>query len=80
MLQSEQAMGLSQLIGRWMSAPTLQKAMITAGINIFVNEYADNYISTYGKVCTVPFTVMGCTHISDSTILKYLIISISCCF
>lgn len=60
MLQSEQAMGLSQLIGKWMSGPTLQKAMITAGINIFVDECADNYISTYGKVCIVPFTVMGC--------------------
>lgn len=80
MLQSEQAMGLSQLRGKWMSGPTLQKAMITAGINIFVNEYADNYISTYAKVRIVPFTVMGCKQMYASSILKYLIISISCCF
>ncbi|XP_070847717.1 dynein axonemal intermediate chain 7 [Chaetodon trifascialis] len=49
MLQSEQERGLSHLIGKWMSGPALQRAMLNAGINIFVNEYTDKYISTCGK-------------------------------
>lgn len=51
MLQSEQERGLSHLKGKWMSCPTMQKAMIKAGINIFVNEYTEKYVSTCGKVC-----------------------------
>lgn len=50
MLQSEQERGLAHLLGKWMSGPSLQRAMLNAGINIFVNEYADKYISSYGKV------------------------------
>nr|XP_046234539.1 dynein axonemal intermediate chain 7 isoform X2 [Scatophagus argus] len=49
MLQSEQERGLSHLIGKWMSVPSLQRAMINAGINIFVNEYTDKYVSSCGK-------------------------------
>ncbi|KAI3366884.1 hypothetical protein L3Q82_009525, partial [Scortum barcoo] len=49
MLQSEQKRGLSHLIGKWMSSPALQRAMLNAGINIFVNEYTDKYVSTCGK-------------------------------
>lgn len=51
MLQSEHERGLSHLIGKWMSCPALQRAMLNAGINIFVNEYTDKYVSTCGKVC-----------------------------
>lgn len=51
MLQSEREIGLSHLVGKWMSGPALQRAMLNAGINIFVNEYTDKYVSTCGKVC-----------------------------
>lgn len=51
MLQLEQERGLSHLIGKWMSGPILQRAMLNAGINIFVNEYTDKYVITCGKVC-----------------------------
>ncbi|XP_040886603.1 dynein intermediate chain CFAP94, axonemal [Toxotes jaculatrix] len=49
MLQSEQEKGLSHLLGKWMSSPALQRAMLNAGINIFVNEYTDKYVSSLGK-------------------------------
>ncbi|XP_059182374.1 dynein axonemal intermediate chain 7 [Centropristis striata] len=49
MLQSDQEKGLSHLIGKWMSGPALQRAMLNTGINIFVNEYTEKYISTCGK-------------------------------
>ncbi|XP_039647196.1 dynein intermediate chain CFAP94, axonemal isoform X2 [Perca fluviatilis] len=49
MLQLGQERGLSHLIGKWMSGPILQRAMLNAGINIFVNEYTDKYIITCGK-------------------------------
>uniref|UniRef100_A0A8C3AVX4 Dynein axonemal intermediate chain 7 n=1 Tax=Cyclopterus lumpus TaxID=8103 RepID=A0A8C3AVX4_CYCLU len=49
MLQSEQERGLAHLIGKWMSGPVLQRAMLNAGINIFVSEYTDKYVSTCGK-------------------------------
>ncbi|XP_034719562.1 protein CASC1 isoform X2 [Etheostoma cragini] len=49
MLQLEQERGLSHLIGQWMSGPILQRAMLKAGINIFVNEYTDKYVITCGK-------------------------------
>ncbi|XP_047431210.1 dynein axonemal intermediate chain 7 isoform X2 [Mugil cephalus] len=49
MLQSERQRGLSHLLGKWMSGPSLQRAMLNAGINVFVNEYADKYVSSYGK-------------------------------
>uniref|UniRef100_UPI003AAC0044 dynein axonemal intermediate chain 7 n=1 Tax=Centroberyx gerrardi TaxID=166262 RepID=UPI003AAC0044 len=49
MLQSEQEKGLSHFLGKWMSGPALQRAMVSAGINIFVNEHTDKYVSTCGK-------------------------------
>ncbi|XP_076731977.1 dynein axonemal intermediate chain 7 isoform X4 [Maylandia zebra] len=49
MLQSEQEGGLSHLIGKWMSGSDLQKAMVDAGVNIFVNEYAHKYVSSTAK-------------------------------
>uniref|UniRef100_A0A8D3B229 Dynein axonemal intermediate chain 7 n=1 Tax=Scophthalmus maximus TaxID=52904 RepID=A0A8D3B229_SCOMX len=49
MLQTEQEKGLSHLQGKWMSCPVLQRAMLSAGINIFVNEYTDKYVSSFGK-------------------------------
>ncbi|XP_010736517.3 dynein axonemal intermediate chain 7 isoform X2 [Larimichthys crocea] len=49
MLLSEQDRGLSHLIGKWMTSPALQRAMLNAGINIFVNEYTDKYVSNCGK-------------------------------
>lgn len=56
--QEEQERGLSHLLGRWMSAPALQRAMFKAGINIFVNEYTDKYVSFCDKVCI--FYLMNC--------------------
>ncbi|XP_060935148.1 dynein axonemal intermediate chain 7 [Limanda limanda] len=47
-LQSE-VKGLSHLQGKEMSSPDLQRAMINAGINIFVNEHTDKYVSSCGK-------------------------------
>ncbi|KAM3858988.1 dynein axonemal intermediate chain 7-like [Diretmus argenteus] len=49
MLKSEQEKGLAHVLGKWMSGPALQSAMLNAGINIFVNEYTDKYVSSYGK-------------------------------
>ncbi|KAK5613900.1 hypothetical protein CRENBAI_014665 [Crenichthys baileyi] len=49
MLQLEQERGLSHLVGKWMSGPALQKAMLKAGINIFVNEHTQKYISICKK-------------------------------
>ncbi|KAK5895995.1 hypothetical protein CgunFtcFv8_009642 [Champsocephalus gunnari] len=49
MLQSDQESGLSHLKEKWMSGPALQRAMLNAGINIFVNEYTEKYVGTCGK-------------------------------
>uniref|UniRef100_A0A3Q1F0M0 Dynein axonemal intermediate chain 7 n=1 Tax=Acanthochromis polyacanthus TaxID=80966 RepID=A0A3Q1F0M0_9TELE len=49
LLQSERDRGLSHIVGKWMNVSALQKAMINAGVNIFVNQYTDNYVSTCGK-------------------------------
>lgn len=54
MLQSDQESGLSHLKEKWMSGPALQRAMLNAGINIFVNEYTEKYVGTCGKVCILP--------------------------
>ncbi|XP_054889727.1 dynein axonemal intermediate chain 7 isoform X2 [Poeciliopsis prolifica] len=48
MLQLAQKRGLPDLVGKWMTAPALQKAMLKAGLNIFVNENTHKYVS----VCT----------------------------
>ena len=50
MLQAEQETGLSHLLGKWMSGPALQRAMLNVGINIFVREYTDKYVSVCKKV------------------------------
>ncbi|XP_034019519.1 protein CASC1 isoform X2 [Thalassophryne amazonica] len=49
MLQSEHEKRLSHLTGKWMSGAAMQRAIVHAGINIFVNEHTDKYISTCGK-------------------------------
>ncbi|XP_035764324.1 LOW QUALITY PROTEIN: protein CASC1 [Neolamprologus brichardi] len=49
MLQQSKRGGLSHLIGKWMSGSDLQKAMVDAGVNIFVNEYAHKYVSSTAK-------------------------------
>ncbi|KAM4569867.1 dynein axonemal intermediate chain 7 [Odontesthes bonariensis] len=50
LLQAEQERtGLSHLLGKWMSGPALQRAMLDVGINIFVNEYTDQYVSVCKK-------------------------------
>nr|A6H8T2.2 RecName: Full=Dynein axonemal intermediate chain 7 [Danio rerio] len=45
MLHTEETKDLDRLLGKWMSPSELQKAMRKAGINIFVNEYSDKYVS-----------------------------------
>uniref|UniRef100_M4A2M0 Dynein axonemal intermediate chain 7 n=1 Tax=Xiphophorus maculatus TaxID=8083 RepID=M4A2M0_XIPMA len=49
MLRLAHSRGLSHLVGQWMSAPALQKAMLKAGINIFVNENTHKYVSVCKK-------------------------------
>ncbi|XP_029969895.1 dynein axonemal intermediate chain 7 [Salarias fasciatus] len=49
MLQSEQERGPAHLLGRWMSCAALQKAMLDAGVNIFVSEFTDKYVINCGK-------------------------------
>lgn len=51
MLQSEREVGLTHLLGKWISGPALQRAMLNAGVNIFVNEHTDKYVSSCSKVC-----------------------------
>lgn len=46
----ENAKELDHLLGKWMSQSALQKAMKRAGINVFVNEYSDKYVSINSKV------------------------------
>ncbi|XP_061523405.1 dynein axonemal intermediate chain 7 isoform X4 [Phycodurus eques] len=49
MLQSEREVGLTDLFNKWMSAPDLQQAMLKAGINIFVNEHTDKFVTSCRK-------------------------------
>ncbi|KAM3588296.1 uncharacterized protein V6R79_025724 [Siganus canaliculatus] len=51
MLQLEQERGLTHLTGRWMSSPALLRAMLHAGINIFVNEHTEKYVKVKGSYC-----------------------------
>lgn len=53
MLQMEQAHGLNHILGKWMSLPALQTAMRRAGVNVFVNEYSDTYVTVSAKVITL---------------------------
>ncbi|XP_055009212.1 dynein axonemal intermediate chain 7 isoform X2 [Boleophthalmus pectinirostris] len=39
----------SHLTGKWMNSTALQRAMQDSGINIFVNEFTEKYVTTYGK-------------------------------
>ncbi|XP_057711930.1 dynein axonemal intermediate chain 7 isoform X1 [Corythoichthys intestinalis] len=45
MLKSDQELGLTDLFDKWMSAPDLQQAMLKAGINIFVNEHTEKFVT-----------------------------------
>uniref|UniRef100_A0A3P8WER5 Dynein axonemal intermediate chain 7 n=1 Tax=Cynoglossus semilaevis TaxID=244447 RepID=A0A3P8WER5_CYNSE len=49
MLQSDDHRGLSHILGQWLSSAVLQRAMIKAGVNVFVNEFTDRYVSSCGK-------------------------------
>ncbi|XP_077357665.1 dynein axonemal intermediate chain 7 [Festucalex cinctus] len=49
MLQADQEMGLTYLFDKWMSAPDLQQAMLKAGINVFVNEHTDKFVTSCCK-------------------------------
>lgn len=57
MLQMEETKDLDHLLGKWMSPSELQKAMRRAGINIFVNEYSDKYVSINSKDPLIEHTV-----------------------
>ncbi|XP_071189199.1 dynein axonemal intermediate chain 7-like [Salvelinus alpinus] len=49
MLQSDQERGLNHILGQWMSPSVLQKAMVSTGVNIFVNQYSDKYVTRKRK-------------------------------
>ncbi|XP_067283335.1 dynein axonemal intermediate chain 7 [Pseudorasbora parva] len=57
MLQMEETKDLDHLLGKWMSPWELQKTMKRAGINIFVNEYSDKYVSVNSKDPLIEHTV-----------------------
>ncbi|CAB1345768.1 unnamed protein product [Coregonus sp. 'balchen'] len=48
-LTETQERGLNHILGQWMSPSGLQKAMVSAGVNIFVNQYSDKYVSVNAK-------------------------------
>ncbi|XP_072311106.1 dynein axonemal intermediate chain 7 [Eucyclogobius newberryi] len=49
MLQAQEKKCLSHFTGKWMSSTALQRAMQDSGINVFVNEFTEKYVTTYGK-------------------------------
>ncbi|XP_049330959.1 dynein axonemal intermediate chain 7 isoform X2 [Astyanax mexicanus] len=49
MLQMKDALELAHILGKWMSLSSLQTAMRRAGVNIFVNEYSDKYVTVNKK-------------------------------
>ncbi|TST22550.1 Protein CASC1 [Bagarius yarrelli] len=51
MLELEQAPELNHILGKWMSLPALQTAMRHAGVNVFVGEYSEDYVTVSAKVC-----------------------------
>ena len=53
MLQSDQDTGLNHILGVWMSFSDLQKAMVNAGVNVFVNGLSDKYVSISAKVSSM---------------------------
>uniref|UniRef100_A0A3Q2XD27 Dynein axonemal intermediate chain 7 n=1 Tax=Hippocampus comes TaxID=109280 RepID=A0A3Q2XD27_HIPCM len=50
MLQTDREVALTNLFGKWMSAPDLQQAMVKAGINVFVNEHTEKFVTSCRKV------------------------------
>lgn len=52
MLLSEHERGLSHLKDKWMSSSALQQALINAGVNVFVNEHTEKFVSSRRKVRT----------------------------
>lgn len=50
MLLSDHERGLSHLKDKWMSSSALQQALINAGVNVFVNEHTEKFVSSRGKV------------------------------
>lgn len=50
MLQMDQAPGLNHILGKWRSLAALQDAMRRAGVNMFVSEYSDKYVTISAKV------------------------------
>ncbi|XP_055046477.2 dynein axonemal intermediate chain 7 [Misgurnus anguillicaudatus] len=67
MLHMEDAKELDYLLGKWMGPSALQKAMKKAGINIFVNEYSDNYVSINPKDPLIEHTVYEQMALMSST-------------
>ncbi|XP_019751905.1 protein CASC1 [Hippocampus comes] len=49
MLQTDREVALTNLFGKWMSAPDLQQAMVKAGINVFVNEHTEKFVTSCRK-------------------------------
>ncbi|KAK7901994.1 hypothetical protein WMY93_018763 [Mugilogobius chulae] len=49
MLQTQEEKCLSHFTGKWMSSTALQRAMQSSGINVFVNEFTEKYVTMYGK-------------------------------
>ncbi|XP_030639455.1 dynein axonemal intermediate chain 7, partial [Chanos chanos] len=49
MLQTEHRSELAHITGKWMSLSAIQKAMRSAGLNVFVNEHSEKYVSVNAK-------------------------------
>ncbi|KAG7456220.1 hypothetical protein MATL_G00249340 [Megalops atlanticus] len=49
MLTSDSGGVLSHVAGKWMSSSSLQKALSSSGVNLFVNEYSSKYVSITAK-------------------------------
>lgn len=63
MLQLEEERGLPQFTDRWMSVSALQTAMISAGLNIFVDEHSEKYASVCAKVRVAVLRLRRKSHI-----------------
>ncbi|XP_053364665.1 dynein axonemal intermediate chain 7 isoform X1 [Clarias gariepinus] len=49
LLEMDQAPALNHILGKWMSLSALQRAMTHAGVNIFVKEYSDKFVTVNAK-------------------------------
>ncbi|KAK3545000.1 hypothetical protein QTP86_032703 [Hemibagrus guttatus] len=49
MLQMDQAPGLNHILGKWMTLAALQDVMRYAGVNMFVSDYSDKYVTVSAK-------------------------------